>query len=472
MRNQSKSLSVLLPLLCAAAASSLVFARELWFDEAITVTSFMLPLSVSEIYTGYSIPNNQIVYTILLKLWHTVFFSAFPAPVSFWRLLSLLAAAGAAALMYRLRGKLHDRTPWCAAAVVTAFAVSPIFQNYGTALRGYAVSWLWVMLALEGAWRIFHGRTASGWWLYAAGTLAAVGTVPTNLLACAGVVIYAFPWSRRDWLRDGRLWMLAATPFVALAAFYGPIMKDFLHTFTLNEGFPSRIGALAVVYGAIAETFGLLLLAEGFRLKRGDWRRRFRGVIWLLPVPAILILHIAPFPRVFTTLFPLYMMLLADGLATIRKPSNARLAAGAGGVILSLAVLRLCAPAVASAAGLGEYDDDCFRPWYMARDYSVRELLPELKNHPDIPTVFLSFGSDPCPILFYATLQDIQKDFRPDQPPGHVESLPSRALIVLRRDEAPADYGRRFGGVLTELFTGRDCIVYRFDATSLAAPRS
>ena len=386
---------------------------------------------------------------------------AYPAPIAFWRLLSLLGAGAAALVFICLRKRLHDRTPAVAAFVLTVFALSAVFQNYATALRGYAVSWLWVMLALDGAWRIFHGKTASGWCLYALGTVAAVGTVPTNLLACNGVILYAFPWSRRDWCRDWRLWLLAAGPFLALAVFYGPILRAFLHAFTLNEGFPNRAGALAVVYGSIVATFGLLLAAEGFRLTRGDWRRKLRVAIWFLPVPAILLLHKAPFPRVFCTLFPLYMMLLADGLAMIRTSSRVKLAAGAGAVLASVIALRFLAPVTAEAAGLSEYDDDYFRPWYMAHDYSVCELLPTLNNHP-FPTVFQSFDSDPCPLIFYATLQDVEKDFRPDQPPGHVKSLPGRALVVLRRDEEPGDYETRFGGTLTLLYTGRDCTVWHF----------
>jgi len=457
---RSRSLIVWIPVLCGAAAASFVLGRELWFDEAMTITSFMLPLSPAEIYTTYAIPNNQIVYTVLLKCWHGLLMGAYPAPIAFWRLLSLVGAGAAALVFFSLRKRLHDRTP-AAAAVLTVFALSAVFQNYATALRGYAVSWLWVMLALDGAWRIFHGKTASGWCLYALGTVAAVGTVPTNLLACAGVIVYAFPWSRRDWWRDGRLWLLAAGPFLALAAFYGPILRAFLHAFTLNEGFPNRAGALAVVYGSILATFGLLLAAEAPRLTRGDWRSKLRVAIWLLPVPAILLLHKAPFPRVFCTLFPLCLMLLADGLASFHRPSRVKLAVGAGAVLVSVIGLRLLAPFAAEAAGLSEYDDDYFRPWYMARDYSVCELLPTLK-HSTIRVVFQSFDSDPCPLIFYATLQAVKKDFRPDQPPGHVKSLPGQALVVLRRDEEPGDYETRFGGTLTLLYPGRDCSVWQF----------
>ena len=451
-----------IPVLAGVLFAVPLLRRELWFDEAITVTLYMLPLRLHEIYLSYVIPNNQIVYTMLLKLWHGLSTGTYPDSVVFWRVLSLLCASAAMTVLFRLRGKLHDRTPWGASVVLTAFAVSPVFQNYATALRGYALSWLWIALALDGAWRVFHGRAGSGWSLYAAGVLGAVGTVPTNLLACTGVAIYACPWCRRDWIRDWRIWLLAAGPFLALGVFYGPILKSFLNTFGLNEGFPGRFGALAVVYGAVAVTFGLLLFVEIPRLMRRDWRRRLRGAIWLLPVPAILLLPIAPFPRVFCTLFPLYAMLLADGIAAMGRMSRRKAVASAGCLFVSLAALRLCAPAAASASGLSEYEDDYFRPWYMAKDYSVSELLPELEKHPDIPVVFMSFGSDPCPLMFYALFRDIQKDFRPDQPVGRVKSMPASALFVLRRDESPEDFGTRFGGTLSRLFSGHDCIVYRF----------
>lgn len=458
-----------IPVAAAVASAALVLRRELWFDEAITVTLYMLPLRLHEIYLSYVIPNNQIAYTVLLKLWNGLLPASYPANVAFWRILSILVAVAAMAILFRLRGKMHDRAPWGAVTVLTVFAVSPVFRNYSTALRGYALSWFWIALALDGAWRIFHGHTRTGWCMYAAGMLGAVGTVPTNLLACCGVVVYAFPWCRRDWLRDWRIWLLAAGPFLALAVFYLPIRESFLKTFSLNEGFSSRLGALAVVYGAVAVTFGILpLAAEIPRLARRDWRKRIRCVIWLLPVPAVLLLRSVPFPRVFCTLFPLYVMLMADGIAAMGRMSRLRTAVSAGCLLVSLAVFRLCAPAAASAAGLSEYDDDYFRPWYMAEDYSVRELLPELEKHPDISSVFLSFSSDPCPLMFYAALRDIKKEFLPDQPVGRVENLPASALFVLRKDESPENYETRFDGRLSPLFAGHDCTVYLFSAAPSA----
>ena len=46
-----------------------VLQRELWFDEALTLLNFVLPLDLGKIYFSYTIPNNQIVYSMMLKLW-------------------------------------------------------------------------------------------------------------------------------------------------------------------------------------------------------------------------------------------------------------------------------------------------------------------------------------------------------------------------------------------------------------------
>lgn len=439
-----------LPLACGIIAAAPALARELWFDEALTLTNFMLPLTPGEIYTHYTIPNNQIVYTLLLKLWD----GCYPGLldwVSFWRLLSLAAALAALALLFRLRRRLDANHPWPALWVLSAFALSGVFAIYATALRGYAVSWLWVALALYGAWRIFHGpRVAWGWGLYIAAALLAVGTVPTNLLALGAVVIYALPWSRKDFLKDGRLWLLAMVPPLALLLFYGPIWRDFAHTFALNEGFAGRLPALAVIYGAIVSVFGLLLLFCWRRAWMRDWRVTARLIVWLLPALAVLLLHRAPFPRVFVPLFPVYAMLLADGVADWRPSLKTAAILAAAWVAVQL-WLGWAAPRAASAAGLSVYEDDYFRPWYMAETYSVRSVLPELRQRSPAAPVFLSFNSDPCPVLFYAAQAGLRRDFRADVPQFRVAALPHGALLILRRDENPADFERRFGGALEPL---------------------
>ena len=443
-----KRYAVWLPLLCGAGGASFFLGRELWFDEALTVTNFMLPLSPGEIYRAYTIPNNQIVYTVALKLWDSVMPEA-ADPVAFWRTLSLLFGLGTVGLLTAFRRRVGGSVRWSDLWVLCALALSPVFRNYATALRGYALSWLWIALALHGAYDIFHGRPGRGWTLYTPAALGAVGTVPTNLLALGAVVLYAWPWSRRDFWRDGRLWGLALTPLLALALFYLPILPMFLNTFTLNEGFSGRFRALALVYGAAALTFGLLLAAEAARWKAApEWRTRWgRAAVWLLVFVPVFCLHQAPFPRVFSPLFPVFAMLLCDALTAVRWTRGKALTAVAAWAAAQF-LLNASLPMLAARAGLSRYEDDYLAPWYMAPDYSVRRLLPELREHPDLRTLFLSFNSDPCPILFYAALADCRVDFQPDLPYGRVKTLPPDAWFALRGDDDVRSFETRFGRTL------------------------
>lgn len=67
--------------------------RPLWFDEALTVLNFALAPNPAAIYLNYSIPNNQICYTFLLRLW-IEFQPAFLDTTVWLRLLSVLLGAG------------------------------------------------------------------------------------------------------------------------------------------------------------------------------------------------------------------------------------------------------------------------------------------------------------------------------------------------------------------------------------------
>ena len=59
-------------LITALLITAQTLYRELWFDEALTLLNFVLPLELGDIYFSYHIPNNHIVYSMLLKIWDTI----------------------------------------------------------------------------------------------------------------------------------------------------------------------------------------------------------------------------------------------------------------------------------------------------------------------------------------------------------------------------------------------------------------
>ncbi|MBO5722329.1 MAG: hypothetical protein J6S19_04370 [Lentisphaeria bacterium] len=448
----SRKYLVWLPFLSALLTALAVWRRELWFDEALTLLNFVLPLDLGRIYFNYTIPNNHIVYSIMLKIWDWLY-CGFIDPVAYWRLLSMLCALRALGIILYLRGRIDSRNFYPAVLVLTAMTVSPVFMNYATALRGYAAGWLFIAMALAGLYNIFCGKTRAGWWIYTIAALLAVGTTPTNLLALAAAFLYALPWIGENFYRDKRFYLAAAVLPLALVLFYAPIAPQFLATFSLGEGFSSRNGAWMITLGMYVSSFGLLLFFALLALERKNRVYLFRYAIWLLPALAIYILHRAPFPRVFVTLLPVLAMAVIDGIAKLTA-NNWR---STHRIIFFLTVAAsqaLLIPAgylAAEKAQLSRYEDDFFHPWYMFPKYRISDTAAYLQKNHSGKTVFVSFSADPVPVMFYAAMQNVKCNFKNDVPYMSVKELPAGTIAVLRKDESPAVYSRRFNRVLHKL---------------------
>ena len=59
--NYKRLFLTLLPVIIALAGGTLAIRRELWFDEALTLMNFVIPMDLGAIYQNYLIPNNHIV---------------------------------------------------------------------------------------------------------------------------------------------------------------------------------------------------------------------------------------------------------------------------------------------------------------------------------------------------------------------------------------------------------------------------
>ena len=454
LKAQLKRLPLLLVPIFAVIGSIMVIRRELWFDEALTLLNFVLPLTPAEIYNSYLIPNNQIVYSIMLNIWNGigeiagVFYN-----VTYWRMLSIILATAALMIFVHLREKI-DRKLYPAVLVLCTAATSAIFVNYATALRGYAASWLFVMLALYGLYNVFHEKASQGWGCYTIAAILAAGTVPTNILALAAVVLYAVPWMKEKFWCDKRFYIAAAVVPLALILFYAPIAGKFLATFKLGEGFPSRNGALVMVLGMYIASFGILLLFAPWGIEKKPWQHTLRYLIWFFPAMAIILLHRAPFPRVFVTLLPVVAMLVTDGIAKVVEKDWKKWHLALF-FMISTAVQLLLFPTgvlLAEKARLNPVDDDFFRPYYMEAGYKPCAAIQEIENHTYGNSVFFSFNSDPYPLFFYAVTNNIDtKKYALDVPYNSVKFVPNGSFAVLAESEDPQTFEKRFNCQLNEI---------------------
>ena len=122
--------------------------RPLWFDEALTVQNFALLDSVESIYFNYVIPNNQILYTVMLHYWIKLYCGL--GGIDEWmRLLSLLLAG--VTMLYTYRRFRVTFGSGVMAVILITFCCAPPFLLHATALRGYMAGACFTVLALGAA---------------------------------------------------------------------------------------------------------------------------------------------------------------------------------------------------------------------------------------------------------------------------------------------------------------------------------
>lgn len=436
--------------------------RELWFDEALTVGDFMFLPDISAIYHNYVIPNNHIIYTICLKLWNELYISGFAVDF-YWRLFSTLTAAFTIGVMFeRWRRRYGIIT---VTLILSAFCYSLPFEIYSTAVRGYMLSMLWIVLCVEFArsW-VFKAdwRTGAGYFIF---SLLAVGTIPSNLLALGGIVIFFFPYFGFKKVLQWKFIYLAAAPLVATALFYLPISRQVAGILKLHEGWNSGLAVARVVYSSFLTAFFPLAVAAAAGTAVYFSRAKNRKFLWplvifLIPLAVVFVRDPAPFPRVFITLWPVWILLLCAGLrhftALCRKRKKHLFIA----VFLLAAVIgwgMVCHNYKGMLARIfhGEkHLDDYFSPYYMApehKPWSLIQKIKKLSGESAVP-VFISFNAEPGVITLYSRMAGIKSiNWIFDKPYDKLSALPQGSWIVCRKSEI-SGLKNRFGIKTETLF--------------------
>ena len=429
--------------------------RDLWFDEALTLMNFALAERPSSIYFNYVIPNNQIVYTFLLRGYFELAPRWFDLDCTL-RLLSLAIGCATLLLLYfRFKTRAGGRRILLPALIALGGSVP--FLVYATALRGYMLSAFLAVLTLDRGLEYARRGGAARLALYALGSFLLTGTIPTNLAVSAAIVLYLLPLFGNAFYRKRRFWIAALTPPAMFALFYGPLLRQFLGVLRLGEGWSCGVLALQAVALAAAVTFAvpmipaLAALPMLFRKTRGNRMRPVRAAIWLLPVPILLLLPTTPFPRVFFPFWPLWALLTAEGIRDFtahRRLRRRNSALWLGALLLAAfgwcAFLQDAAPrrALSKYCG-GAGADDFFYGYYLRPNHTARRTIDSIVKECGIRPLYLSFAADPWALMFYGRLAGMTQ-FAFDGPRGRVPNLDAGTLAVLRADEAAEPLVLRF----------------------------
>ena len=444
--------------------------RPLWFDEALTLQNFALLDSIQSIYFNYTIPNNQLLYTMMLHFWIKLH-SPVCAVDDWMRLLSLLLAG--ITLLYIFRRFRVNYGSGVLAVVLITFCCAPPFLLHATALRGYMAGACFSVFALGAALDLVSQGKFFAWLRYFIFSLCSVAVLPSDMLALGAVVLYALPGCGPSFWKNKRFYLLCLTPLGAFLFFYLPIFPMLLHVAKVgsNESWKDLQGVLQAVYLPQLFTFAMLLLPASavlliFRRKNFNMRRTFRAGIWLLPLIPILLFPAPPFPRVFFPLFPFFALLTAAGLrdftaiyCRLRRRFNYK-SWITGLIILSVSwcCIQQHAPlklAFSKTCG-GGGRDDFYSPYYLRNDH-----LPHLtarmaavnETAATASAFYMTFNSDPWPLMFYFHLNGVEnKEFLFDGPRGQVQELPKNGVVILKADESQEELAKRFVGKWDLLF--------------------
>ena len=195
--------------LVAAGLSAMNLPKEFWYDEAMTLRLFVSQ-GVLGAFTDYRAPNNHLVFTSLLAAWMRLG-SLADLPLWYVRVLPwLFSIASVVVLFLAVRSW---RGTGAAAWAAVLMGTSHFFLSFSCQVRGYSLSALWCAIGLFLVFRIPSRPSFLSLVTYARTALAAVGTIPTNLLVFMALGL----WAVIELWRSGKL--RERTGFTAAAVF-------------------------------------------------------------------------------------------------------------------------------------------------------------------------------------------------------------------------------------------------------------
>jgi hypothetical protein len=420
-----------------------LFFRPLWFDEALTVMEFVMIPNVADIYWRYSIPNNHIVYNIFLRFWIELC-GAMPYVISL-RLFSVLTAFASIILIMRFWSRRFSRET--AVIACFCFAVSLPFAIYATAIRGYMLSFLLIIIALEIALCYRDAGKPVQLISFFLLSFIAAGIMPTNLIAFAAIYLLVLPSLKpKEAITDKTLY-LGIIPVAAFFIFYIPIFGKLMNALSLSEGWSSGISASIHLYGAFLISFlPLLILALVgtffSKEKLGPALKIQISLIFLIPLLVFLLKSPSPFPRAFFCLWPVWIFILCSLADPFIKYFNLKLPGRSLIFIFGICCawwLWTSAFSVQLSDRLSKGgQDDFFKPYFMRVEFNpigtVRKSI-EIAGTKTNGFAFLDFSADYPSIIFYSRLLKVDDNFWLfDKPKRKVDSLGNiESIYVITR---------------------------------------
>jgi len=452
----------------ASLFCSLSIFRNFWWDEALTLTDF-IQLPYIEIYKQYTIANNHIVYTLLLKTWDLLLGNLLLTSELHYRSFSILIAILSLLLGYFFLSKLFSKRT--ALILSSAFGTSPAFAIYGTAVRGYMLSVCLIFLIYFSVYNIFKKKSKIHCILLFPLAFFTVGIMPTNLIGIYFVIISLSPFfitsqnnkitlkKLNAFIAQKHILALLIIPLLAFCAFYLPLANKLFNILKNNSGFNSHISSLLNLYlGLTIAFFPCVILILFFhhtykskKNERHDAKLKyikkisgfskfenlslfninitFLALAFFFPVMLIFSRTPSPFPRIFFQLWPVFMFIIAFyiELALVKTHAPSRTVKQPNInhfsyyilkyytliIIIWAGIMINITPLVSQKFFLSGMNDDFVSPYYMKNFFPAQLVQDANKLYQQTNTqIFVSQQTDYPSINLYSALFNTRKAFR------------------------------------------------------------
>jgi hypothetical protein len=320
---------------------------------------------------------------------------------------------------------------------------------------------LLVLLAFDAALRLYQTGKIRYALYYIITTLFAVGTIPSSLIAFVGIVLYLMGKTSPKKYFTPRHIAIAIIPPLALIIFYLPIIGMFINSMSLKEGWHSSWHSLITIYaGFMVALLPLIIFnligIKQLLLKKNLQKVIFNSIIFLLPL-IFIFRSPAPFPRIFFPLWPVWIIIVANGtkhaFSIMNKNRKLQLSPITLTITLTVIILsygivsttnrdRLSA-LIVNAQGL----DDYFSPYYMRKSFAPSKIIKTIKketnNQP--PPIYLSFNSSPYSFIFHGVTLGLPKEvWGFDNPDYKIRQLMPNSFAILSTRDNPQELIKRF----------------------------
>lgn len=330
-------------------------AAELNHDEAFTWLSFASQ-SYSHIVTDYSLPNNHIFHSVLVRLSAQVFGSAewvlrLPAFIGGWLTVPAFYLLGRA-----FAGRVE--TGLVAAWILTFL---PVHIHYAQMARGYTLLVLGSALTLLAVHQVLQNRCRWWWGLFIPCGFLTGYTVPSGGLHLLALGVWTLMVLRRDLRQLCEALAAHALVGVLLIVGYWP----------LRHAFPAAVAKWGItvdsdptilirLIGEIARLLGgnpwplLVILVALLGFSRFVYSRHlalpYIAGVWILPIIVALFVGSAGPPRTYLFLLPAFVLCLV-----VAFKGRYRVISSLALLILWTTAYRLPATAEAGYAATADY---------------------------------------------------------------------------------------------------------------------